>query len=218
MKSKWRNPCGSFVEPFAFNKDEKIKLTKMAGISIDSFLIESFSRIIELARVQYEYHPNEETKQELLAKIKKIENGLSKSLGAMDELGEDAKDLLPQYIFLAERDLTGIRDNGKLNPNYDPRLELNIILKAIETMKSEMLGSKNARTINHTYFVERCIEVWIKNNGYIGSEIEQKKAWQMELNNPAVPLFLTIQYLLTFLGVYLTDPSNWIEKALGEKV
>ena len=156
--------------------------------------------------------------KELLKKIENIEKGLSKALAAMNEFGETARDLLPQYMNLAERKLPNYRNSERRNYDFDPRTEMHITLSALEIMKGEIGNAKYKRARNHTFFVRQCLDVWIENSKYVGTQIELKKAWQGGDDNPSVSLFLTIRYLLTFIGVRLSDPHNWIVKALGEKV
>jgi hypothetical protein len=216
MNDKWRDPIGAFVEPFEFEPSERRKLSELAGVSTDNPMIESFRKIIEITRMNIEYAPDKEPRDELLEKMKRIENGLTKSLKAINELGEMARQALPIYMQIAEKELTGIISKSKLSPDFDPRVEIDILLTGIRKLDDSTRSSKNAsQKGDNTFFVKQCLDVWAKNGGYIANQNERKKAFQSEYFGPAKPLFLTIQYLLTFIGVYLKDPNNWIAKVLG---
>lgn len=165
----WNDCSGSFVEKFNFNKRDLDVLTDILEPLKALHVIEKLASLIELKK-ELDKSYNDDSKKVLEQKFNKIENGLTKAIETLGTLDQTSKDVLPQYMYYQELELTNYRNDNKLSPKFDPRTEILITLNAIKELKSN-LGKPSRLPI---WFALEILKIWENHVGKLDHNRLQK--------------------------------------------
>lgn len=174
----WHNYSGSFVEQFKFSKADEDELNAILEPKGALHVINKLTCLIEIQKQQNNYSDND-TKEALVSKLNKIDTGLSKAIEVMGTLDRTVKDLLPQFMYHQELELTKLRNEEKLKPKFDPRSELLITLNAVKELKSN-IGKPTNLPI---FFALEILNMWEKHISKIDNESLQMPYWSGKTND-----------------------------------
>ncbi|QBF81960.1 hypothetical protein EXU30_04035 [Shewanella maritima] len=218
---EWALIEGAWVEPFQFNDEEHNTLFELlngyfpTSESTDSF-INGLERAIEVNSVSIDTRSEMNDRAFNIAQLKKVSNGLSKAITALQSLDPYAQAEFSQHAYLAEKDIKGSVPLSHWKS--DPTLELEILLDSANNHLEEISKQKHARKETPRYLVGRIVGLWRNYvaNGRVITDVTL--AWrdhERGKQSPEISLWLLVKLVLESAGLLLQDPSNYINEAIA---